>query len=322
MAVTEKLRVVSVSLGSARRDYTCTVRLLGREVELSRRGVNGDVKAACRLVAGYDGRVAAIGLGGLDLYIHAAGRCYVFRQAEKIARCARCTPVVDGSGLKDSLERLVVRNLLADGHLNGNERVLLVCGVDRFGMAEEMVRAGCRMVFGDLMFALGIPWPIRTLAGLARVARVLAPLVTKLPIAWLYPTGRRQEDIRPRFAGMFAQADVIAGDWHFIRRNLPDELPGKTVITNTITEEDIGILRRRRVARLVTTTPCLGRRAFGTNLIEAMLVALGGNYQQLLGDLGMKPTVIDLTGPAQPENLFKEQGFDQVCVHSSPADHG
>src|SRR5690606_25477998 len=140
-----------------------------------------------------DGRVDAIGLGGLDLYIFAGGRRYTFRDAKKLARAASTTPVVDGSGLKNTLERRVVRHLADVESIElAGKRVLLVVAVDRFGMAEELASLGSRMVYGDLIFALGIPIPLTSLRPLARLARVVAPIATQLPFKLLYPTGDKQ----------------------------------------------------------------------------------------------------------------------------------
>ena len=55
---------------------------------------------------------------------------------------------------------------------------------------------------------------------------------------------------------------------------MPDRLPGKTIITNTVTAADRSMLERAGVKTLITTTPCIGERSFGTNVMEAMLVAL------------------------------------------------
>ena len=79
----------------------------------------------------------------------------------------------------------------------------------------------------------------------------------------------------------FREADIIAGDFHYIKRNIPPELPGKTIITNTVTGEDVEWLRQRKAATLVTTTPEMDGRSFGTNVMEALLVALSGSKQEL-----------------------------------------
>ena len=60
-------------------------------------------------IAGGLGQVDAIGLGGTDLYLVAGGRRYLIRQSARMAAAARVTPVVDGSGVKHTLERETIR---------------------------------------------------------------------------------------------------------------------------------------------------------------------------------------------------------------------
>ncbi|HEX6971419.1 MAG TPA: quinate 5-dehydrogenase [Limnochordia bacterium] len=290
-----------MSLGASSRDHAAEVELLGERVRIERIGTNGDLRRAVELVRELDGAVDAIGMGGIDLYVRAGGRRYAFRDAQRMARAAQRTPIVDGSGLKDSLERRLVGFLQDELQMDlAGRRVLMVAAVDRFGMAEELARRGADVVFGDLMFGLGIPIPLRSLRQLERVAFVALPVITRLPFKWLYPVGEKQEEVRPRHVGYFRWADVIAGDFHFIRRSLPPDLSGKVIVTNTITPRDTALLRERGVARVITSTPNLGGRSFGTNVIEAVLVALSGrrpdeltpsDYLSLLDRIGFRPRV-------------------------------
>jgi hypothetical protein len=294
--------VVSVSLGSASRDVDVTVELLGETVRIQRRGTDGSVPAARALVAELDGQVDAIGLGGLDLFLQWMGRRYYFREARAIASAARRTPVVCGAGLKDTLERRAVALLDRSIGWRGR-RVLLTVAVDRFGMAESLVEHGADMRFGDLMFALGLPWPIRSMRTLDRVARLLAPPLTKLPVSWLYPTGSKQNKptTSQRYAQHYAWAEVVAGDWHTIRRYAPERLDGLTIFTNTTTKADVAFLAEAGAARLVTTTPRFEGRSLATNLLEATFVALRGpdqgraGYDAILDELGYAPTEVPLS---------------------------
>jgi hypothetical protein len=293
-------RIVSVSLGSSSRNHRVETTFLGEPVVIERIGTDGDRKRVIELIRSLDGEVDAFGMGGIDRYIYVNQRRYTFREAEKIAQAAKRTPILDGSGLKNTLERIVVERLLEhpEVQLRG-KKVLLVSAVDRFGMAEALVQAGCEVVFGDLIFALGIPIPIRTLSTLERVAKVAAPLLTKLPISFLYPTGKNQERIRSKYERFYREADVIAGDFHFIRRYLPENISGKVILTNTVTQEDIALLSSRGAHLLVTTTPQFDGRSFGTNVMEALLVALENrkvdlqaeDYCRLLERLGFEPYI-------------------------------
>lgn len=293
--------VVSISLGSSRRNHKVVQDFGGQPVTIERLGTDGDKEKAIRLIKELDGHVDAFGLGGTDLYIYAGGHRYTFLESKRIVAAARTTPIVDGSGLKNTLERRVVDYLVKQqGFLFENRSVLMVCAVDRFGLAEALVGVKSKVVFGDLLFGLGVPLPIRTLSGLARLAQIVAPVVTKLPVRFFYPTGDKQVNNTPRFSNYFHQAEVIAGDFHFIRRYMPPSLAGKTLITNTVTAEDQMLLKERGVAALVTTTPDMGGRSFGTNVLEAVLIALAGPesrpltplaYEALLDQLKIYPRI-------------------------------
>ena len=53
--------------------------------------------------------------------------------------CRKCQkhPCAGCSGLKNSLERILINRLAADKIIDfQGKKVLMVCGVDRFGMAE------------------------------------------------------------------------------------------------------------------------------------------------------------------------------------------
>lgn len=269
--------VISISLGSSERDAKAVVKLGDVEALVERRGTDGDFTKARQLMERYDGRADAIGLGGTDLYVYAGKERYTFRESARLVANVKHTPVLDGSGLKNSLERRLIRRLAADGIIDfQNKSVLLVCGVDRFGMAEALQEAGAQLTFGDLLFGLNIDKPIRSLKALAWWAKLLAPVLTKLPVGWLYPMGKEQQKRTPRFTQYFLENDIIAGDFHFIRRFMPQSLPGKIIITNTVTAADRRLLQEAGVKLLITTTPCLDGRSFGTNVMEALLVAVKG----------------------------------------------
>jgi hypothetical protein len=303
------LKVVSVSLGSGERDKTSRTHFMEEEVELSRIGTNGDMQAAIRKIAELDGKVDAIGLGGIDLYLCAGKRKWTIRDAKRMAAAAKTTPVVDGSILKLLHEPRIVRQLAELAGKDGGPRalsgarVLVTSGVDRWGMAESLAAYAGEIVFGDLIFALGIPIQITTLRQLYGLACVIAPIVTQLPFQWIYPTGDKQKQHKPRHSEYFIWADWICGDYHYIKRNLPPRLDGKVVLTNTTTEADQEDLRARGLGWLITTTPVLDGRSFGMNVLEGCIAALirrngeeltTQNYEVYLNKLNLQPTIMQL----------------------------
>ncbi|MCD7975455.1 MAG: quinate 5-dehydrogenase [Phascolarctobacterium sp.] len=278
-------RIIGISLGSSSRDAKVVIRLGDTEIFLERRGTDGSLDRTRRMLEQWDGKADAIGLGGTDLYVYAGGRRYTFLQTARLIVNVRHTPVLDGSGLKNSLERRLIGKFSENGTIHiRDSRVLLVCGVDRFGMAEALQAAGAKVTFGDLIFGLNIDKPLYSLKALSTWAAILAPVITKLPVRWFYPMGAAQEKREKRHPEYFLENDIIAGDFHFIKKFMPDKLPGKIIITNTVTTGDREMLKRAGVKILVTTTPCFEGRSFGTNVMEAVLVALRGAKQALVAD--------------------------------------
>lgn len=279
-------RAVSVSLGSSARDKRVEVEMLGERILLERIGTDGDVDAARTLYRELDREVDAFGVGGIDLSIGSAKRRYPLRAAHRLIADVTQTPVVDGNGLKHTLERRCMQYVeMQIGEELQPKRAMITSAMDRYGMAESLVEACYDLVMGDLFFALGLPIPVRTMAAMDRIASVLAPLVGRFaPIHLIYPTGEAQETTVPGFTRWYNWATVVAGDCSYVKRHMPPQLPGKTILTNTTTEQDVARFRDAGVRYLVTTTPRFNGRTFGTNMMEAGLVAVAGKGRPLTCD--------------------------------------
>lgn len=298
--------VVSVSIGSSKRDHRVELDFNGEKIIVERIGTDGDMKKAVEIITGLDGKVDAFGMGGIDLYLRAGNKKYMIKDALQLKNAAKITPIVDGSGLKSSLER----NL--PSYINKNimplmgKKVFILTAVDRYGMAEGFDEEGCSLILGDIMIALGFNIPIYTLKRLEKIASIVAPLACRLPFNMLYPTGKaqnRNENLAGKYDEYFNMSDIIAGDFHYIKRFLPMDAGGKMIVTNTVTKDDILWLKERNAGILITSTPNLSGRSFGTNVIEALVVAILGkhpddikneDYIRVLKDLNFEPHIINL----------------------------
>jgi hypothetical protein len=296
------MHVVSISLGSSKRDHHTETTLLGQRIILERIGVDGDQARARQLFLALDGKVDAFGIGGTDLGITVNGRYYPLRAVQHLVQGLK-TPAVDGGGVRAVCERQIVQRMtpLLPAPIQP-KRVLIGTAVARYDMARSFLDDGYEPLFGDLGFGLGIPLPIRSLGRLHLLARLLLPVMRQLPFEWLYPTGEAQEQIKPRFGPWYQWATVIADDFHYLKRHLPDRLDGKVMVTNTTTPEDVALLRGRGLRMLVTSTPRLEGRSFGTNVIEAALVAIAQKQRrlsqtelrQMLHEDDLRPSVLSL----------------------------
>jgi len=300
----ELKKIVSVSLGSSKRDHRVQVELLGEQFDISRLGTDGNFDRALTVLGELDGKVDAIGLGGIDVYLYVGEKRFAIVDGQKLVDAVKTTPVLDGSGLKNTLERETVRALAGEGLIKKDMGVLMVSSLDRFGMAEALYEMGCRMTYGDLIFTMGMTYPINTVEELAEIADKVLPDLVKMPFHMLYPTGKKQESqdeekVR-RFADYYHNADVVAGDFHLIRRFMPDNMKGQLILTNTTTAADVDFLKEKGVGTLVTTTPAYEGRSFGTNVFEAAMVAIlekpveeiqPQDYLDLMKKLNFKPRI-------------------------------
>jgi len=291
-------RAVSISIGSSKRDKSVEISLLGQQVHIERIGTDGDMDKAAKLFGQLDGQVDAFGVGGADLAVVVDGKVYPLYSVRPMVRTIHKTPVVDGAGLKNTIESGLAQFL--ERHLPGGvavKRVLITAGADRWGMTTSFTSAGYECLFCDLMFGLGLPIALHSAAAVKRLAALVMPIAGRLPFAWVYPTGEKQEERRPKWEDSYAWASVIAGDVHYIKRHMPSFLAGKIIVTNTTTAEDVDLFRRAGVAHLVTSTPRFEGRSFGTNLMEAALVAAAGRGRvltnselaELVGRIHMEP---------------------------------
>ena len=293
-------RAVSISLGSSKRNKSVEVDLLGERVCIERIGADGDMEKAAQLYRELDGQVEAFGVGGADLGLLVDERWYPLHSVAKMVRFVRKTPLVDGTGLKNTLERRVAPFM--DKHIAADltpRRVMMTGAADRWGMTVSFVDGGYESLFCDLMFGLGIPIPIRSTATVKRLATLVMPIASRLPFHWVYPTGESQEKNTPKYGEWYRWATVIAGDCHYIKRYMPARLDGKVICTNTTTPEDVEQFRRAGVRHLVTTTPVMEGRSFGTNMLEAALIAASGQGRKLtnpeleaiIDRLGLEPNL-------------------------------
>lgn len=263
-------KVLSISLGSSTRDHTTEAKFLGQRFWLSRQGTDGDFKRYLQMYREYDGKVDAFGIGGAEFYCLVNGRRYYWREIKRVRRVIKRSKVGDGNGLKHLLAPYAIQALRDHGIDLRGKKALQTTAVDRYGMARALVEAGCDVTFGDFMFALDIPIPVRSLRTVHILAALLLPVLTNLPFSWVYPLGEEQDkEPSKKYSRFYEEADIIAGDFLQIWSNLPDDMSGKIVVTNTTTARNVEELQKRNLHILVTTTPRLEGRSFGTNVMEA-----------------------------------------------------
>ncbi|HHY39027.1 MAG TPA: quinate 5-dehydrogenase [Clostridia bacterium] len=304
-------RVVSVSLGHPSRDLSYTLGIAGFEFLVERRGVGGDLEKACALVRELDGKVDAIGLGGVNLYYQFKDKFYPIREGFRLAKCATVTPVFDGSFVKRWVEPHVLERLEGtDAVKLAGKRVILVSVLDRYYLGKKCAELGARVFIGDALFGLGIPLLFGSWRAFEMASALLMPVLGRLPLRMIYPSPVLEE-ITPRskevsttgaplsrscmrmFSGMnrslLKSCDVFVGDLPMLLSaifTLSQDLEGKTVITTTLSSSEEEHLLRRGLSKVITLGPRINGRSPGANVLEALLFALGRRIGFAKGENG------------------------------------
>ena len=282
-----------------------TVSFLNHAIEIRRLGTGGDPDRAGACIAEYDGKVDAIALEGFaaQLKLGAEVRAHAVGAALKSATAH--TPIVDGSGVRDGLERWAV--MLADRAQPGifaEKIVLMTPGLNHAGLIDELNKHSRTIRYADPFVFFNLPdFPlVGSKQTLERAAGLTLDRLYDAPFRRLHPLAGTPNAHRPE--SPFHSADILAGDIGAIRRYAPALLERKTIVVEYATAEDLEDLRERGVSIVVTLMPSLdgkgelGRWSAAT--IEAVFAALRPDptvplsedtYLDLMANLDWTPAI-------------------------------
>lgn len=283
--------------------------MFGEKVNVRRFGTDGDMRRARELVDHFESQVDAIGLGGMNIRFKVGNRIYLHKRTQQIASAAKTTPVVDGFHLKNTLERWAIcRVAQQQKDIFSHKRVFVVSGIDRYEMAQALSNFTSQIFFGDPVFQLNLPFTLRSFGKLKRYSKLVFPVLCRTHYGYFCPVGQKQDLSTPRGVKYFHEADIIAGDFSFIRCYAPKDLRGKVVITNSLSVSDVEDLRERGVESLITITPPLNDKHpfVDTNVIEAIFVSFidrplakinSDDYLNLVARCKLEPCITILNKP-------------------------
>ncbi|MCU0490710.1 MAG: serine carboxypeptidase [Chloroflexaceae bacterium] len=237
-------------------DETTTLSFLGQQVQLRRMGCGGNVERARTLIHMFDGTVAAIGLEGLPAELHLGHARRAHELGGSLPDEAKQTPVVDGAGIRDGLERwgIILAERTHPG-LFGQKRVLMVPGLNHEGLAQALGRRASALRYADpeMFFALPAVPGVGSQQSLEQVAGPTLDRLQEAPFRLL--SAQPGQPHVHRDESPFRWADVLAGDIGAIRRYAPAKLPKKIVVAEHADDADEADLRGRGVSVLVTLMP-------------------------------------------------------------------
>ena len=172
----------------------------------------------------------------------------------------------------------------------------------RWGMSKSFIDAGYECTFGDIMFGLGMPIALHTVGQLKTLAGILMPVVGRLPFSWVYPTGEKQEKRIPKYQNYYHSATVVTRGL-----SLHQAPHARRHARQGHSNQHHHYGGRRFVQAVRHKVSCnnyavLDGRSFGTNMMEAAMVAISGKgrpltapeYEELITKLKFGPQLQEL----------------------------
>ncbi|MCX7870759.1 MAG: quinate 5-dehydrogenase [bacterium] len=282
----EKIKIVSLSLGSSKRNKFTNFKFQDFDIYLARVGIDGDYYTLKKLIKNLqDSDIDSIGLGGTDLFLFIEDKKYIIKDSYKLAKLSIKKSIFDGSIIKNIIEKKIIQNLIDQKVINNNQVVLQVSSLDRFSAVKTFIENNFKVLIGDLVFALKTDKIIYNLTELKKIANLLLQDVLNLPFYLLYPIGKKQEEekdikIYNIISKYIDKVDIISGDFHYIKK-LGDLVKNKIIITNTLTNEDINKLKEFKVKKLITLSIYIDNRSFGANVLESIIGSIINKSQKI-----------------------------------------
>ena len=303
--------VVNVSLMGPERDHDTRVTFLGKRYRIVRRGVGGDVEAACDLVRSWAPQAAAMAVTGVREAQATGLYGGQLRALRRIMAEAGSTPVTDGSQLLEVLQEWAVRRV--DTEMPGyftNARTVVLGGTNHDRTTRILREHTANLEFADPLLRLDLPGRLHTNPVLGLAADVVGG-VTR-PALHLVPDQVRDRVDSPARVAARAlarraarQCDVLVATYEELSGFGLEDLAGKTLITSAISEERLADLGDRGVDLVVDVTP----QPFPVTVAAAVLQALmtasvhGGSaltdddLLDMIVSAGLEPRLLRPNGP-------------------------
>ncbi|GAA2159767.1 putative amino acid dehydrogenase [Humibacillus xanthopallidus] len=284
MARQAPLVVVHVSLTGPERDYDEEVTFLDRPFRIVRVGTSGDVDAAESLVAAWSEQAAAIAVTG----IHEARVLGLYdgdpQLLERIRRTVTSVPVTDGVALRNVLQEWAIRRVQTEmpGFFN-NARTVVLGGLNHARSIRILREFTPNVESAD-------PALLDLLEQL-----VSLPVVGKAADLSLWPVRRLPDEVQSllRAPGPVSRAfarraardcDVVVATYDELTGFGLEDLAGKTVVTSSISDEQLAELGSRGVDLVIDATPQPFEVTVEAAALEAMMLATVDRSGRLADD--------------------------------------
>ena len=293
--------VIGISLGSSTQDFEFTTSFLGEQLLVKRLGTDGSLAKATKLIKYWDKRAAAIGLGVLKDSYKAGSHRFIENDSAKLKAVAVKAPVTIGGHLGDILQEWALRHAQVElGNYFNNMRVLFFSGLKNYKLAMSMAEYTDNLKFADPLNQLGVPKLLTSLQALQLYASG-AHYVKDWTLPAAISSGPVKEWTRFLLRKAMQKASVLVAPVYELDEFGLEELAGKTVITSTVSDERMALLRDKGVHMVIDGAPVIRGHSLGPDLLDAMICAATGkhpddlledDYLEIITSLQLSPRIV------------------------------
>lgn len=298
-------KVVTVTLGSSRKDFEFKTRFLGQEFSVRRLGADKDSSKAWELMRRQQANADAIALSDMPDHYHVGLRTVVNKESQRLMQVVTRVPVTTGASLRRLLQVRAIRHVQKElGHYFNNNLVLFLSGMRNYDMAVALSDYTSNLSFADPVFQAGSPLLLSSLDQLELYAKGKELIPDIVPGEFLKSVLRTVKN--KIVANAVAKSHVIVGTFREIQAvSAGSNLEGKTLITSAIDDEALAFFTKHKANLVVDVSPKLFDRVVGISTITAMILAATGkaeselsdhDFEEIINELDIKPRLLHPTG--------------------------
>ena len=305
MKNTKTKKVVTVSVGSSKQDFSFETDFLGHHFQVKRLGADNDTGKAWELMRRQQASADAIGLSEVADHWNVGQSTVVNKETRRLLNVVTRVPATTGATLRRLLQVRAVRYVQNHiGHYFDNNIVLFLSGMRNYDMAVALSDYTPNLNFADALAQTGAPKLLTSLTQLELYAKGSDWALSGKPGELLEAalSGFKNN----RMAAAVAKSHVIVGTFAEIKQiGSPANLAGKTVITSAVDDQRLAFFTHCKVNLVVDVSPQLFERVVGVNVIEAMILATLGkpheevsddDFTEILDELKIVPRLLHPTG--------------------------
>jgi hypothetical protein len=298
-------KVVTVTLGSSKKDFEFKTKFLGQEFSVRRFGADKDSSKAWELMRRQQANADAIALSDMPDHYHVGLRTLINKKSQHLMQVVTRVPVTTGASLRRLLQVRAVRHVQKElGNYFNNNLVLFLSGMRNYDMAVALSDYTKNLSFADPVFHAASPVLLGSLDQLELFAKGKELLPDGVPGDFLKSVlGTLKNKI---VANAVAKSHVIVGTFREIQAVAAGgNLEGKTLITSAVDDEAFAFFAKHKVNLAVDVSPKLFDQVVGISTITAMILAATGkteaeltdhDFEEILHELDIKPRLLHPTG--------------------------